>query len=381
MNEKYLHFLWKMKRLPFPNLTLHNSKEFRILDFGTYNEFESGPDFQGAAIVYDDLNWFGSIELHVNASDWYKHKHQFDTAYDNVILHVVYNYDKDVSQNGRLLPTLELKNHIDQVHYSKFQYLETRPFDIPCQKSILGIPNRYLENMSDRAMENRLNRKCLELEKVEFLDETHLLYILFARSFGSHINQQPFESLAISFDLQQFLTIPRGLRAKIMEQYAGFSSMEDLKFIDSKIYQWRLKGIRPHNTPKNQIQLFSDFISEFDFSIPFWNFSTQELIHHFHSYKVLLKKKSLLQNILINAIPLFLYWKAKHENNSHYISLAVELLKLLPTENNYITRKWFAIGIVSKNAFESQSNLEIYKQFCTRKRCLNCTIGIKILNQ
>lgn len=381
MNEKYLHFLWKMKRLPFPNLVLHNGKEFRILDFGSYNEFESGPDFQGAAISYDDLNWFGSIELHVNASDWYKHKHQFDKAYNNVILHVVYNNDREVVQNNRVLPTLELKNHIDKFHYSKFQYLETRPFDIPCQKSISDIPKTYLKNMRDRAVESRLKRKWSELEKIEFFDEKQLLYVLFARSFGSNVNQQPFESLAISFDLQQFLSIPSGLRAKLMEQFAGLNTAEDLKFFVSSVYQWRMKGIRPHNSPKTQINYFSEFISTYDFSILFWDFTAQELINYFLSYKLLAKKKSLLQNILVNAIPLFLYWKAHFENNTHYIYMAEEILKLLPTENNYITRKWLRIGIVSKNAYESQADLEIYKQFCTEKRCLNCTIGIKILNQ
>ena len=120
MNEKYLHFLWKMKRLPFPKLSLFDKKEFTILDFGTHNEFESGPDFQDASILYDDLKLFGSIELHINASDWYKHKHHLDKAYNNVILHVVFNNDKEVVQNGRIIPTIELKTHVDPKHYAKF---------------------------------------------------------------------------------------------------------------------------------------------------------------------------------------------------------------------------------------------------------------------
>ena len=84
---------------------------------------------------------------------------------------------------------------------------------------------------------------------------------------------------------------------------------------------------------------------------------------------------------MINAIPLFFYRKAYLENDVCYINQAIELLKSLPTESNYITRKWSAIGIVPKNAFDSQAHLEIYKQFCMRKRCLNCSIGIKLLNK
>ncbi len=381
MNEKYLHFLWKMKRLPFPKLSLFDKKEFTILDFGTHNEFESGPDFQEASILYDDLKWFGSIEIHINASDWYKHKHHLDKAYNNVILHVVYNNDKEVVQNGRIIPTIELKTHIDSKHYENFNQLNAMSFDIPCTNSILEIPRIYHTNMKDRAIETRLKRKLLDLQKIQFLDDKHLLYILFARSFGSSVNQQPFESLAISFDIQQFLALPKGLRTKSLEQYAGFINNKDCNFFESQFYQWRLKGLRPNSFPKKCLQLFSEFISEFDFNFPFWDITTIDLVDFFSSQNVLSNNKSILQNVLVNAIPLFLYRKAHLENNVCYINQAIELLKYLPTESNYVTRKWSVIGIVPKNAFDSQAHLEIYKQFCVRKRCLNCSIGIKFLNK
>ena len=381
MNEKYLHFLWKMKRLPFPKLSLFDKKEFTILDFGTHNEFESGPDFQEASILYDDLKWFGSIEIHINASDWYKHKHHLDKAYNNVILHVVYNNDKEVVQNRRIIPTIELKTHIDSKHYEKFNQLNALSYDIPCKNSILEMPHKYRNNMKDRAIENRLNRKFLELENIPFIDDHHLLYILFARSFGARVNQQPFESLATSFDIHQFLSFPKGLRTNILEQYAGFPINKDLNLFESQFYQWRLKGLRPKSFPKKRLQLFSEFMSEFDFNFPFWDITPIDLVDFFSSQNVLSKNKSILQNILVNAIPLFLYRKAHLENDVSYINQAIELLKYLPTESNYVTRKWSVIGIVPKNAFDSQAHLEIYKQFCVRKRCLNCSIGIKLLNK
>ena len=91
MNEYYLHFIWKLKRLPLHQMKLVDGKVFRLLDAGAYNEFENGPDFQNGAIEFDNLKWFGAIEIHVNSSDWYLHKHHFDKRYDAVILHVVYN--------------------------------------------------------------------------------------------------------------------------------------------------------------------------------------------------------------------------------------------------------------------------------------------------
>ena len=131
MNEIYLHYLWKMKRLPIHQMKLVDGRNFSLLDFGSYNEFENGPDFKDGSIILDDLKWFGSIEIHVNASDWYKHKHQIDPNYDNVILHVVYKADCEVIQNGRVLPTLELKPWIDFNHFKQYQFLQKNKSSIP----------------------------------------------------------------------------------------------------------------------------------------------------------------------------------------------------------------------------------------------------------
>ena len=187
--------------------------------------------------------------------------------------------------------------------------------------------------------------------------------------------------MAISFDLKQFLALPKGLRTKSLEHYAGFINNKDFNFFESQFYQWRLKGLRPNIFPKKRLQLFSEFISDFDFDFSFYDIPVVDLVDFFSSQKVLSNNKSIFQNILINAIPLFFYRKAYLENDVCYINQAIELLKSLPTESNYITRKWSAIGIVPKNAFDSQAHLEIYKQFCMRKRCLNCSIGIKLLNK
>ena len=165
MNELYLHYLWKMKRLPIHQMELIDGKKFNLLDFGSYNEFENGPDFKNGSIVLDELTWFGSIEMHVNASDWYKHKHHTDPNYNNVILHVVYNADSEVIQNGRILPTIELKNRIDKDHYRQYQFLQKNKSTIPCESLFHSIPIEYWGNMKNRAIINRLDRKAAYFHK------------------------------------------------------------------------------------------------------------------------------------------------------------------------------------------------------------------------
>ena len=74
--------------------------------------------------------------MHVRSSDWYRHKHHLDDNYNNVILHVVYINDKQVIQNGVRLPTLELKNHIDERHFQKYMRKQLKENIFPCNVNI-----------------------------------------------------------------------------------------------------------------------------------------------------------------------------------------------------------------------------------------------------
>ena len=75
-------------------------------------------DFFNASIRIDGQFWFGNVEIHVKASDWYVHRHEEDANYIGVILHVVWEYDVPVfRKDGSEICCLELKNH---VHTSAF---------------------------------------------------------------------------------------------------------------------------------------------------------------------------------------------------------------------------------------------------------------------
>ena len=117
MQEEYLHYLWRMKRLDFSQLILANGSKQPVYveEVGWYN-LDAGPDFFNGTVVVDGLRWSGNIELHIKSSDWYAHQHHLDEAYNNVVLHVVYEHDKEVYVNGAVLPTIELKEVIDKNH-------------------------------------------------------------------------------------------------------------------------------------------------------------------------------------------------------------------------------------------------------------------------
>src|SRR6476660_7608816 len=111
-HEDFLHYLWKFRLFDQKNLTTSLGEPIEILKVGTHNT-HSGPDFQSSVVKIGDTLWAGNVEIHLRSSDWSRHKHQTDQAYDNVILHVVGRHDKDiVRMDGSLIPTLSLEELI-----------------------------------------------------------------------------------------------------------------------------------------------------------------------------------------------------------------------------------------------------------------------------
>ena len=90
-----------------------NGEAISIIHPGNHNT-DAGPDFLYARIRINNTLWAGNVEIHVKASDWYLHKHERDEAYSNVILHVVAENDKTVTdRHGQALQTLCIERSFD----------------------------------------------------------------------------------------------------------------------------------------------------------------------------------------------------------------------------------------------------------------------------
>src|SRR5437879_4452885 len=112
MNESFLHYLWQFQYFEKKELFTSEEEPLTILKTGTLNS-NAGPDFFNAKVKIGELEWVGNVEIHIKSSDWFAHHHEKDSAYDNVILHVVWHNDKPVVRNGATIPTLELKDRVD----------------------------------------------------------------------------------------------------------------------------------------------------------------------------------------------------------------------------------------------------------------------------
>ncbi|TAF83781.1 MAG: DUF2851 family protein, partial [Sphingobacteriales bacterium] len=107
--EEFLHYVWQQRLFTQSGLSDCTTQNIKIVQPGILNP-HAGPDFSNAKIQIGDTLWAGNVEIHIKASDWQRHNHQLDDAYDSVILHVVWQNDAAVYRsNGTLIPALELE--------------------------------------------------------------------------------------------------------------------------------------------------------------------------------------------------------------------------------------------------------------------------------
>jgi hypothetical protein len=407
MTERYLHYLWQNKLLPFHQMTLISGEQFSVVYVGDYNETESGPDFFNAQINIDGILWSGNVELHIRSSDWYRHGHQSDAAYDNVILHVVYQHDKEVAQNGRQLPVLELRSVISREHYSNYLNFFKRRNPILCASQIAQLDRIHLIGMQDRALFMRFSRKT------EFLNEfsgepSEALYLLLARAMGSKVNQLPFEELARRVPFKMIRKIREKNRQKILLRVGGFEIPETpTELLQSSeaflrqqetggyvnFHSWKYGGVRPGAAPDLRIRQFAALIEKIDPELFLAIAQREDLRSFLHSHFTFgkgtfeihhhLKRLSseFIDQIIINAIVPFLWWFGQLKCDEQLVELAIDLLSRIPAERNSIISKWKNVGVPVENAYESQAMLEIFNEFCSRKKCLSCGIGKTLLDR
>jgi hypothetical protein len=411
MNEKYLHLIWKSKRLPFHQLKTTCGKQISILDIGTYN-LASGPDFFNGKIEVDQVKYSGNIELHVKSSDWFLHGHQFDNAYNNVILHVVFEHDKDVILNDSNLLTIELENFIDWKH---FNYVNTDHYfqkSIPCINSFELANSIQIWSQFQSSLVKRIERKLIVMNELNNLvqDIKKVLFIKIAKTFGMKINELPFEELALSIPLNKWLNL--SLNEKMVLAF-GVAGLEDnlsskaklewaflkhkYELTSSNTLSWKFKGLRHFGYPTNRLSQFVVFCHLFKWDFTFFNQDVKSMKDELYA---ILKsqsklefdslfckpiyteiKKDMIDLIIINSfVPFFVYFQ-KFQGKEMSIENGVQLLEQINPEKNKLINFWKELGVKFNTAADSQSALEQYNELCSKKKCMDCQISSVIFQQ
>lgn len=421
ISEDLVKFLWKYRLFTSIPLKTISGKIVEIVSPGEINS-DAGPDFFNAKIKLDGVLWAGNVEIHTDSSDWERHGHHTDRAYNNVILHVVTEYKRNVyTLEGRELETLVVA--VDDYLMQRFWQLQYSDSKIPCAPfindvSILSIKS-WLDALAAERLETRINAVNLLVEQLHG-DWEETLYRYLARSLGTSLNSLPFEMLAKAAPLalirrhcttltqaEALLFGQAGLLAeddgdsyflRIKKEYAYLSHKLGLKPMDGAV--WRFARTRPPNFPTVRIaQLAALSFFEFPLLARLGNINHVEQLpkilttapstywrahytfnHPSPQRKVGLGKEVVLLVILNAFIPV-LYAFNKSMGNEVGQQLCLTALEKLEPENNAIIKQWKSLGIPATNALDSQALLQLYKGYCVPKKCLYCRIGATLLTK
>lgn len=423
--EDFLHYIWRFKQLDLNELQTVQQQSLQILDFGQYNT-NGGADFLNAKVVIDGTIWAGNVEMHVQSSDWLKHQHQNDPAYNSVVLHVVFEDDAPVHRNnGERIPTLELHSRIDLSLKNRYLKLlhEKKQAWIPCASQIQAVSEFTKSSWLDRVLIERLEEKTRYFASVLERNNQHwetTFYELMARSFGLKINTTPFERLAQSlplltlakhkdslFQLEALLFGQAGFLAPnepfeedypqgLQREYQHLQHKYQLQPLPRTL--WQFLRLRPSGFPTIRIALFAALIhqsSHLFSKILKINTAAEaaallkvQVSEYWQTHYVFGKAskkrnkslgKATVQTIVINAIIpcLFLYGNLK--GDEQYKEKALALLENMPPEKNSVIEQWKALNMATNNAADTQALLHLKKHYCEPQKCLHCGIGHAIL--
>ena len=411
MPEIVLHYIWEHCLWAGMEQQTTDGRSVEILSVGTHNR-DAGPDYSHARIRIDGKEWVGNIEIHVCSSDWVKHRHHLDSAYDHIILHVVRTADKPVyNSKGELVPQCELRYPSDQDYltdlFRSAQQMDNAFSRIGCAEQLIHDPELLTEGWRKTLLRKRL--ECKRASIMRLLEITkgsweHALYISLARNFGFHTNSLPFEQLAINTPLS-YLQKHRNnlfqLTALLMGQ-AGLiktSGVEDKRmgewekeyhFLRTKFgltpmdgSVWKHARMRPQNSPELRIQQFAQLLyqSENMLSKILDTDDVNALEQLFAidgTDQACGLGKSSIDILLINTVIPYKYAYALYKNSPAHTENAMRLMENIPAENNTIIRQWRVLGQEIKNAADTQALLHLYQNYCQHHECINCEVGYQI---
>ena len=418
MTEELLHFIWKYQ-LFTKQLKTVSGELINVIHPGILNS-NAGPDFFNAKIKIGETIWAGNIEIHVKSSDFIKHQHLTDKSYQNLILHVVYENDnKDTDFN---FPIVEIRNFFsNRIAEIYHQFLQSKTW-IPCENNLKNVSELNITSWLQRLAIERIARKSKETEQLlqQFNNDwEQVFFIQLAKAFGFKVNTAAFELWAKSRPYQLLLKhrnnslqtealifgqagfleddfLNDSYFIALKNEYVFLSTKYQLKPIDKHL--WKFLRLRPQNFPtirlaqfsaiiKKQHNLFSAFIEADNLQsiLKIFNINVSEYWENHFEFGKISKKikkplgKSSAEILIVNTIVPILFAYAKYSDRETLKEKAIEILEKIKPEKNNIINNWMDLSIKPRSALESQALLELKNEYCSQKKCLNCSIGNAIL--
>ena len=421
--EKLMQYVWKHRLWRSEDMVTNTGKKVRVVDPGLLNT-DAGPDFFNAKIEIDGHMWVGNVEMHYRATDWKRHRHDSDKAYDSVILHVVAKDDAPVRRtNGELIPQLVLE--VSPQFNADYASLVGATIEVPCATKIKQVPHLTIVEWVEGLAFERLHGKVERIHQL--LDSFNgswedVCYVTLARNFGFGINNDAFERLARRTPLRllgkhsdsvlQIEALLFGQAGMLDAQKPGMDSYynqlcTEYAFLSNKFQltpmekeSWKLFRIRPQNFPYRRIAMLAQFIDggfrmmnrilEAEVEKEMRALFEVELSGYWTKHYTFGKpndratatlSRSSIDIILINTVAPLLYAYGELTGNYEMTDKAIKLLEDLRAESNSIVSHFVAYGIDCPDALTSQALVQLKREYCDARKCIYCKIGHHLLSK
>ena len=417
--EELLHYAWKHKIFPLHELRTPEGELVEIIDPGLKNP-DAGPDFFNAKLRIGSTLWVGNVEIHRRSSDWMRHGHDTDPAYESVILHAAAELDAEVHDlHGRRIPQLLLPYPaLLAERYDELLRADCYP---PCYVVIPTLPRLAVHGWMSALQYERLEQKrarvmaCLERCDHNWEDA---FFVTLARNFGFGLNSDVFERWGQSiplraldkhrddlFQLEAIFFGQAGLLEedvcdpyyeRLQREYLYLARKFDLRRMEAA--SWRLLRTRPGNFPHVRIAqmawlfyrehaLLSRLMEAADFdevrriltarTSDYWDTHYTFGAPSPRRHKTL--SRSTQDLLVINTLCPFLFAYGTYKADERLTRRAFDFLERLKPESNAIIRRWQACGLTVENAADSQALIQLKKEYCDAKKCLRCRFGYEFL--
>lgn len=422
--ERLMQYIWQHRLWPVAEMTTVDGERVSVIDPGRLNT-DSGPDFFNAKLSIRGQMWAGDVEIHVRATDWYRHHHDRDRAYDSVVLHVVGKDDGRVTRpDGRVIPQLRMNCAADfHQHYRAL--VAGAASELPCHEEIAAMPPVHLRSWIDSLAYERLYAKTGRIERylTHFSgDWESVCFVTLARSLGFGTNSEPFERLALSvplkflgkhsdsqLSLEALLFGQAGLLDSVAETDPYITLLKrEYAFLAHKFslskpgcLGWKMSRMRPANFPHRRIAFLAlmafggfrmmsrivglrkaeDVAKLFNAElIGYWS-SHYTFNSQLDSSRAVALGRNAVDVLTINTVVPLLHAYGSATGDSMLCDVAVGMLQEMRAESNSVVTLFGKHGLKCDDAFTSQAVLQLRREYCEPRKCLYCRIGHRMLSK
>ena len=416
---------------PAEGLQTTDGRIVEVIDPGLHNR-NSGPDFFNAKVKIGGTQWVGNVEIHDRSSHWYQHGHDRDANYNNVVLHVVGEADRDVqTSEGHFVPQMCLK--VPQTVIENYEELLRTDSYPPCYRIIPNLTRLTVHSWMAALQTERLEQKTIAIsQRAQQANGSweQAFFITLARNYGFGINGDAFEEWARHIPLQavgkhrddlfqieaiffgqaglleleavperyQQAALNEGYFARLRNEYKYLSHKFSLQPMDW--HRWRFLRLRPQNFPHIRLAQLANIYYQRRAGLsqlidcrdmgsmadclrtqvtPYWE------THYTFGSESVRNAKHLSPNsislLIINTCVPMLFAYGRHTLREELCDRAFDFLEQLKAEKNHIIRMWQECGLQVQTAGDSQALIQLKREYCDRRDCLRCRIGYEYLKK